>query len=254
MLTDTHCHIHDARFAGDRAETLARARQAGVSTLVTVGCDITTTEQAKVLAQVHPDVFFSSGIHPHEAATLSLKDLEQIKALALHPKCVAIGECGLDYYYNHAPRDMQVALFTAQIQLACQLNKTLILHIREAWAECISILDAYKPHVPVIVHCFTGTRAHAQEFLKLGCFLSIPGIATFKEPGELLEVIKEVPLEHLLIETDAPYLAPIPFRGKRNEPAYVRHVAEKIAQIKQLSVQEIALATTQNAKKAFALF
>jgi TatD DNase family protein len=252
MLIDTHCHIDEARFDNERAAMLARARATGVERFVTIGCDIANSERALGLASVHPDVYFSAGIHPHEAGKAPDDFAAQLKVLAMHPRCVAIGECGLDYYYDNSPKEAQRTVFLAQIALARELAKPLVIHVRDAWDECIDILgrDEYKG-TRAIIHCFTGTKHHAEQFTALGCVLSISGIVTFKDPGELALVAKDMPLEQLLVETDSPYLAPIPHRGKRNEPAYVRVVAEKIAELKGITLDEVIAQTGQNANRIF---
>lgn len=252
MLIDTHCHIDDARYDLERAATLSRARAAGVERMVTIGCDIANSERAMGLASTHPDVYFSAGIHPHEAGKAPAGYAEQLEAIATHPRCVAIGECGLDYYYDKSPREAQHEVFLSQIALAKTLQKPLVIHVRDAWDECIEILKSPEnKEARAIIHCFTGTERHGKAFVELGCLLSISGIVTFKDPGEIAKAVQSTPLEHLLVETDSPYLAPIPHRGKRNEPAFVRVVAEKVAELKGISVEEVIEQTGRNAKRIF---
>lgn len=254
MLIDTHCHLDDKRFDHEREKTLERAREIGVSRFITIGCDIANSVRAMSLAIVHPDVYFSSGIHPHEAAKAPEDFIEQLRAVASHPKCVAIGECGLDYHYNHSPKEAQQHVFKSQIQLAHELKKPLIIHVRDAWEDCIAILKEHKQQrTKTIIHCFTGTLEQAKTMIDLSCVLSISGVVTFKEPGELHEVVTQIPLEHLLVETDSPYLAPIPHRGKRNEPAFVFLVAQKIAELRGILVDEVILQTGKNAQSVFAI-
>jgi TatD DNase family protein len=164
-----------------------------------------------------------------------------------------VGECGLDYYYKHSTPEQQVPVFSAQIELAKKINKALVIHVRDAWDDCAGILEERRPLPQTIIHCFTGTAFHAKRFLTLGCFLSLSGIVTFKEPGELVEVAKITPLDKLLIETDAPYLAPIPHRGKRNEPSFIVETARVIAQVKGLEERELAKTTWDNACRVFGL-
>jgi TatD DNase family protein len=252
MLIDTHCHLDDPKFDEDREAVMARARarDVGVKRFVTIGCDVALSKRARDLAQLYDDVYFSAGIHPHEAAKVDDDYIAQLEELARHAKCVAIGECGLDYYYNHSPRDMQRRVFIEQIELAKRAGKALVIHVRDAWDECIQILNDQKPD-RTIIHCFTGDERHAREFMDLGCYISISGIVTFKTPGALPDVVRKAPIDRLLVETDSPYLAPMPHRGKRNEPSYVRIVAEKLAEIRGISVEELIEQTGENAVRVF---
>ena len=246
MLIDTHCHLEDLA-------VLERAREAGVEKLVNIGCDILSSQQAQKFGAEQDGVFFSAGIHPHEASKVGVDYLEHLRVLAQDPKCVGIGECGLDYYYEHSDRESQKRVFEAQIALAHELQKTLIIHVRDAYEDCLALLARHSLSEGRVIHCFSGNREQAKAFLDLGCYLSISGIVTFKNAEELRQVVRETPLEKLLIETDAPYLAPVPHRGKPNEPAYVRLVAEKIAEIKSLSVGQVIEQTGQNALHVFNL-
>jgi TatD DNase family protein len=254
MLIDTHCHLDDRRFDYERQKTIARAREIGVSRFITIGCDIANSIRAMSISIVHPDVYFSSGIHPHEAAKAPQNFMEQLRIVASHHKCVAIGECGLDYYHNHSPKEAQQRVFKNQIQLAHELKKPLVIHVRDAWEDCLSILEEYKQlRTKTVIHCFTGTLAQAKMMVDLGCVLSISGVVTFKEPGELHKVVTQIPLDHLLVETDSPYLAPVPYRGKRNEPAFVFFVAQKIAELRGILVDEVILQTGKNAQSIFGI-
>lgn len=241
MLIDTHCHLEDW-------VVLERARAAGVAKLINIGCDRETTQKARDFGIHQEDVFFSAGVHPHEASKAEPNYSAWMRELASDPKCVAIGECGLDYYYDHSDRETQKRVFKEQINLARELNKPLIIHVRDAYEDCLSFLS---PSPSIIIHCFSGNRAHAKAFLELGCYLSISGIVTFKNAEELRAVVVETPLEKLLIETDAPYLAPVPYRGKPNEPAYVKLVAEKIAELKNIPLSQVIEQTGQNALRVF---
>jgi TatD DNase family protein len=252
MLIDTHCHLDAARFDEDRAAMIARARAAGVVRMMTIGCSVENSERALGLAKTHADVFCSVGVHPHEAASAAPDFIDALRSLARHPKVRAIGECGLDYYYDHSPRDVQQGVFRAQIVLARELSMPLVIHVRDAWEDCLRILDDERAE-RVLIHCFTGTRENADASIARGYMLSIPGVITFKDPGALHEVVKNAPVERLLVETDSPYLAPMPHRGKRNEPAFVRHVAEKVAELRGLSVDDVVRTTGMNAMRFFAL-
>jgi TatD DNase family protein len=242
MLIDSHCHLEDVA-------VLDRARLAGVEKFINIGCDILSSKQARDFGAQQAGVYFSAGIHPHEASKVEANYLSELRELAQDPKCVGIGECGLDYYYDHSDRVSQKSVFQEQIALASDLNKPLIIHVRDAYEDCLNLLIAGHP---TVIHCFSGNRQHAKAFLDLGCYLSISGIVTFKNAEELRLVVKETPLEKLLIETDAPYLAPIPHRGKPNEPAYVRLVAEKIAEIKVIRVEQVIEQTGRNTLSLFA--
>jgi TatD DNase family protein len=254
---DTHCHIHDARFTGERAAIIESARKAQVKYMVCVGCHLGDIENAQALAQVHHDIYFSAGIHPHDAETAPDNFLTALEGFAKHPRCVAIGECGLDFYYSHSAHDVQKTVFSAQIELAKNMNKALIIHVRDAWELCVDMLTEHKKQLGelprTVIHCFTGSVTQAERFLALGCFISLSGIITFKDPGELIEVAKAIPLDRLLIETDAPYLAPMPHRGKRNEPAFIVETARAIATHRGIDISELAAQTTRNARTVFAI-
>jgi TatD DNase family protein len=251
MLIDTHCHIHDARFDDDRAQVLERARSAGVQTMISIGCDLETTKRAHALSQLHSDIYFSAGFHPHEAKLADENLIETLRAFALKPKCVAIGECGLDYHYDHSPRDIQQKVFAQQVELAGELGKALVVHVRDAFDDCLELLKPMGDRAPVVIHCFTGNVEVAKKMIDRGYYISISGIVTFKDPGELDKVVQQIPIEHLLVETDSPYLAPLPFRGKRNEPSYVVKVAEKVAELRSMTLEEVAPILTLNSKKVF---
>jgi TatD DNase family protein len=251
MLVDTHCHVHDARFDEDREQVLERARAAGVSAMIGIGCDLETTTRAQVLSSIHPDLYFSAGFHPHEAKLAGADFIAELSNFAKDPKCVAIGECGLDYYYDHSPHEIQHEVFAAQARLAAQLKKPLVIHVRDAFDDCLDILKPVHNLGPVVIHCFTGSLEIAKRIVDLGYYISISGIVTFKNPGELDQVVKYAPLERLLVETDSPYLAPLPHRGKRNEPAYVVKVVEKIAELRSIPFEDAAKALTHNARHVF---
>lgn len=230
-MIDSHCHLHDEKYASDLTEVLKRAKDAGVTRFVTIGCDIETTKRAQALAKVLPNVFFSAGYHPHEARFLNDETLLELKKYAVDKKCVAIGETGLDFYYEHSSKEDQERAFRKQIELAKELSLPVVIHLRDAFIQCISILNEHKDYTnKMVIHCFSGTLSEAIALEKLGCYISLSGIVTFKKPGELLEVAKEIPLDKLLIETDCPYLAPHPHRGQRNEPAYLAYTLQAVAQ------------------------
>lgn len=254
MLVDSHCHIDAERFEADRAEMLARARAAGVARFVTIGCDEDNSRRALGLAATHADMYASVGVHPHEAEKASEGFDEVLLSLARHPRAVAIGECGLDYYYDHSPRQRQREVFATQIAVAKQAKKPLVVHVRDAWDECLELLEHEGARdAGGVIHCFSGDWAFGKACLDLGFYLSIPGIVTFKNPGALPEVIDKAPFDRLLVETDSPYLAPAPYRGKRNEPAYVVEVARKVAELKGASYDEVVARTGHNAQALFGI-
>jgi TatD DNase family protein len=254
MLIDSHCHIDAKRFDEDRAAMLARARARGVERLVTVGCDEANSVRALDLARTHDFVYASAGVHPHEAEGASETFEASLRALLAHDKCVAVGECGLDYYYDHSPRERQREVFARQIALAREVNLPLIVHVRDAWEDCLDLLKSEGARdAGGVIHCFSGLVQHARAALELGFHISIPGIVTFKSPGDLPEVVPLVPTDRLLVETDSPYLAPAPHRGKRNEPAYVREVAERVAALRGEDVDATIESTGANARALFGL-
>ena len=254
MLIDTHCHLDAPRFDEDRADVMERARAAGVRRMVTIGCDEESSRRALGLAATHDDVWATVGVHPHEAAAAPEGFDETLEALSRHERCVAIGECGLDYYYDHSPRERQREVFARQVALARRVRKPLVIHVRDAWSATLDVLHAEGARdAGGVIHCFSGSLEDAERSLELGFYLSIPGIVTFKSPGDLPEVVKRVPLDRLLVETDSPYLAPVPYRGKRNEPAYVLEVARKVAELREMPLEELIEATGKNARALFGL-
>jgi TatD DNase family protein len=253
MLIDTHTHLDDARYDADRDAMIQRARQAGVTAFVTIGCDLTTSRSAVTLADRHPDIYASIGVHPHEVKHIGDDWYDELRRLAQHAKVVAYGEIGLDYHYNHSPPKDQRERFREQVQLARDLRLPVVIHTREAQEDTISILKEEKAsEVGGVFHCFSGDAWLAKDALDLGFYLSFSGILTFNNATMLREIAKQTPLDRVLIETDCPYLTPVPHRGKRNEPAFVSHVARQLAEIHpDLSLERIEEATTENAKRLF---
>ena len=250
MLIDTHTHIHGTEFDSDRDLALTRARSAGVEACVAVGTDVEDSRRAIELAGKHSDVVAAVGVHPHEAKTIDDAAYQALDGLAQEPRVVAYGEIGLDYYYEHSPREAQRGHFTGQIAIASRYKLPLIIHTRDAWDDTFAILET-QPHVGGVFHCFTGSLAHAQRAIGCGFFISFSGIVTFAKSHELQEVARRIALDRVLIETDCPFLAPVPYRGRRNEPAYVTEVAKKIAELRGISVEEVARRTTENARRCF---
>lgn len=245
--TDTHCHIHDDKMAVDSAEALARARESGVERFVVIGTDSSTCGMAINIASQHPDVWATVGLHPHDA----VEGVQSIVPYLDSPKVVAVGECGLDYYYEHSPRDVQMAAFAEQIELAKARDLTLVIHTRDAWDDTFEVLDTAGMPANTIIHCFTGGPEEARRCLDRGAFLSFSGIVTFKNAENVREAAKMCPLDRILVETDSPFLAPVPHRGRPNEPAHVGLVGTAIADLRGVDVVEFAAATTANATRAF---
>ncbi|HSB84791.1 MAG TPA: TatD family hydrolase [Ilumatobacteraceae bacterium] len=244
--TDSHCHLYDTR-GMPVDEVIAAAHSAGVSTMINVGCDAATTEQAIALAAAHERIFATAGLHPHEAK----HGVETIVDFVDDPHVIAVGECGLDYYYDHSPRDAQRRAFAAQIQLARQHSLPLIIHTRDAWADTFDILDAEGVPEQTIFHCFTGGADEARQCVDRGAYVSFSGIVSFKTATDLHEAARQCPLERLLAETDSPYLAPVPHRGKTNRPAYVVHVVAALAELRDEDPDQVRAATVANACLAF---
>ena len=254
-LIDTHAHIDGLEFSADFDEILTRAADSGVSTIISVGADIESSRAASKLALAYDQIYCAVGIHPHDAARVNDKCFDIIRQLALeNPKVVAIGEIGLDFYRNHSPRDIQEEVFRRFIRLARQLALPVIIHDRDAHEQVLKILREEKAsEVGGVFHCFSGDLPMARECVEMGFLISIPGTVTFPGNESLREVVRGMKTEHLLLETDCPYLAPVPYRGKRNEPGHVRIVAEKVAELKGLSLEDVGRITTLNAKRLFGI-
>lgn len=254
MLFDTHAHLNAIQYNDDLQEVIDRALEEGVSNIVVVGFDRPTISRAIELAEQYPFIYAAVGWHPVDAIDMTEEDLQMIEQLAAHPKVVALGEMGLDYYWDKSPKEVQKEVFRKQIALAKKVKLPIIIHNREATADIIEILrEENASEVGGIMHCFTGSVEVAKQCIDMNFYISFGGPVTFKNARKPKEVAKEIPLEHLLIETDCPYLTPHPFRGKRNEPSYVKYVAEAIAELKGVSFEEVAQKTSDNAKKLFGI-
>jgi TatD DNase family protein len=248
MLVDSHCHLDFPEFAPELADVVARAEAVGVGTCVSIGTTLVGFPRVREVAEQFPNVFCSVGVHPHDAAKEPLQNATPLIERAQHRKVVGIGESGLDYYYGHSPREDQIANFRAHIAAARETGLPLIVHTRDAEDDTISILseEVEQGAFTGLIHCFTGTQKLADAALALGFFISASGIMTFRKSDELRAVLKTVPLGRLLVETDAPFLAPMPHRGKRNEPAFVAHTAKMLAELKGVPTETLAHATTEN--------
>ena len=251
-LTDSHAHIYGKEYSADFNEMLARAAAAGVNTIIAVGADLESSRLAVELAEAYGNIYAAVGIHPHDAAGVTDNDYAAIEALANSKRVIAIGEIGLDFYRDRSPRPEQEEVFRRFIGLAKKLAKPIIVHDRDAHERIMAILEEERAaEIGGVLHCFSGDAAMAQKCIDMGFYISIPGTVTYANNRQLQEVVSSVKIEHMLIETDAPYLTPVPHRGKRNEPAYVRLTAEKVAQLKGLSLADVARITSRNTARLF---
>lgn len=254
MLIDTHAHLDMPEFETDLPQVIQRATEAGVTTIMTVGIDPPSCRRALEITEAYPHIFAIVGVHPHNAAEIGHRDLDDLQDIAHHPKVKAWGEIGLDFYRNLSPRAIQQERFRQQIQIAKKLKLPVVIHSRSATQETIACLQEERAQeVGGIIHCFSGDAKTAKRYLEMGFVISIPGVITFTKAQGLREVVKVLPSEGIIIETDAPFLAPLPHRGKRNEPAYVRITAEAIARTRGQELTEVAAFTTTNARRVFNL-
>jgi TatD DNase family protein len=251
MLVDSHCHLDFPDFAPEREAVITRAFAAGIGTILTICTRLDQFAGVEAIAESNPRIWCSVGAHPHEAADHAGLLTGRLVALAAHPRVVGIGETGLDFHYDLSPREVQEHVFRTHIAASRATGLPLIIHAREADDEIAAILAAEKPP-PGVLHCFTGGRALAEAALALGFYISISGIVTFRNAENLRAIVRDLPLDRLLIETDAPYLAPVPYRGKRNEPAFVTATAAAVAVLRQIEPETLAVATTENFFRLFA--
>ena len=253
MLVDSHCHLDFPEFAPELDAIVARARAAGIGRMVTISTRVRKLPQVLAVAEKYPDIFCSVGTHPHNAHEELDIDTAQLIALSKHPKIVAIGEAGLDYHYDKSPRDAQEAGFRQHIAAARQTGLPLVIHAREADADMARILveETEKGAFPAVLHCYTGGRDLAFEAIELGIYIGFTGIMTFKNGQDLRDLAADLPAHRILVETDAPFLAPLPYRGKRNEPSYVVETAKVLAQVRGVDADEIARQTTENFFRLF---
>lgn len=253
MLIDSHCHLNMKEFADDLPEVIARAKAAGVGLMQTICTRKSDFPDILEIVEKYPEIYASFGIHPHEVEKDGVLSVDEIVVSAGHPKVIGIGETGLDYYYEHSNRDLQKASFINHIRASSKANLPVIVHSRSADDDSIEILTSEMKQNPFpgLIHCFSSTKYLAEKSLDIGLYISLAGIITFKNAEDIRNTLKYIPLDRILIETDAPYLAPIPMRGKRNEPAFVKHVAICIAEVKNISYEEVCEVTTANFKKLF---
>lgn len=254
MLIDSHCHLDFPDFADDQAGVMARARAAGVGRMITISTRVDRYDAYRTVAETHADVAFTVGTHPHQAHDSPEASVEQLVTLAKHPKCVGIGEAGLDYHYDKAPRDVAARVFRTHIAAARISGLPLVIHARDADADVAAILEDEmgKGAFRAVLHCFTASRALAETGIRLGLYVSFSGVLTFKNSTELRAIARDLPADRLLVETDAPFLAPPPHRGKRNEPAFVVETARVLAETRGVAFDEIARLTTENVLSLFA--
>jgi TatD DNase family protein len=254
MLIDTHAHLDMRDFSGDRDDVIQRAREAGVEYIVTIGTTVESSRDAVLLADKYDFIYAAIGIHPHEVKDILHPAYDILRHFAQHKKVVAYGEVGLDYHYEHSPRTDQKRKFRDMLREARELDLPVIIHDRDAHEDTLQILsEEWSPDLGGVMHCFSGDIEMAKKLIEMGFSISVAGPVTFPKAESLREVVRQIPIEHMLIETDSPYLAPQPMRGKRNEPAYVRHTAEAIAAIKGLSFDDVARITSFNAMQLFGI-
>lgn len=253
-LIDTHAHLDFPEFGPDLGFFLDRAIEKGVGEIVTIGIDLASSRKAAELAETHSQIYAAVGIHPHDSFDLDDGILNELRALTLRPRVVACGEMGLDYYRNYRPGDIQRRCFEQQLELACEVRLPAVFHVRDAHDAFFRIVERFAHRLEGgILHCFSGDWEVAQRCLDMGFYLSVPGTVTYPKSNVQQEVVRRAPFDRLLVETDAPYLAPVPFRGKTNEPSYVVYTAAKVAELRGCSLHEAAAQTTRNAREAFRL-
>ena len=263
MFIDSHCHLDDPRFDSDREQVISRAKEAGIAKILCIGTGDGpgTLDCAAKIAEQHDFIYATVGIHPHEAQLAKDSDFVELEQLARRPKVIALGEIGLDYYYDHSPRDVQKNVFIRQMELARVAKLPIVIHCRpsdhseNAWEDCLALIEQHwKPSgLGGILHCFTSTWTHAKRALDMGFMISFAGNVSFPKAQQIRDSAKEVPLDRMLIETDAPFLAPLPYRGKRNEPAYVKETARHIAELRGLSAEQVGTETTNSFHRFFSL-
>lgn len=252
MFFDTHAHYDDPAFDGDREELLPELYSSGVELIIDPGCDVKSSEAAIALAEKYSFVYTAVGIHPEELSNMADADLEHIRSLAAHGRCVAIGEIGLDYYWDASRREEQKHLFSQQLELALELDLPVIIHDREAHADSMEIICRY-PELRGVFHCYSGSVEMAKELLKRGWYLGFDGPLTYKNARRTVETLEICPLDRVLIETDSPYLAPVPMRGKRNDSRNLKFICERLAEIKNISPEDAAQITLENGRRLFGI-
>ncbi len=254
MLFDTHCHINDEAYSGDREDMVQRAFAAGVGLMMCPGTDVRTSAEAVALSRTYPQVYAAVGIHPEDAASATPEGFDQIRRwVQTEPKVVAIGEVGLDYHWPEPSHDIQQAVFIEQVKMAAALDVPLDIHDREAHGDTMDILRKYGDGVRGVFHCYSGSLEMARELIKMGFYIGFTGTMVFPKSAKLKRIVSELPMDRILIETDCPYLTPPPYRGRRNEPAYVRYVAAEIARLRGMDDAAVQQATLENGCRIFGI-
>lgn len=252
-IVDSHCHIDDERFDSDREELISLFEENEIDFLIDPASDVNSGRKILELVKKYDKIYGAVGIHPHEVEGITQKQLDEIYEMSFAKKIVAIGEIGLDYYYDNSPKDKQKEIFRKQMEIAKKRKLPVIIHTRDAMGDTYDILSEFRGEVIGVMHCYTGSLEMAKRFMELGYYISISGAVTFKNAVNVREMTKEIPLDNLLVETDSPYLTPEPHRGKRNEPKFVRLVAEKIAELKNMEVNDLIYNTNSNARNLFSI-
>lgn len=252
MLIDSHAHLEMKEFDSDRREVIERARQAGIDCIVTVGTNLSLSRKALSIACQYENIYATVGVHPHDVSAVCDKTFDELKVLAKDPKVVAYGEIGLDYFRNLSPREKQIEMFGRQLELAAELKLPVIIHDRDAHEETLSLIKSSGVRRGVF-HCFSGDWAMARQCIDLGFYISVPGVVTFDKSKVLQEVVRQAPIDSIFLETDCPYLAPVPHRGKRNEPSFIIHTAKKVSEIKGMTWEDVAQTAARNTRKLFGL-
>ncbi len=250
-LFDTHAHLNDEAFDADREAVIESLAEYGVVRVIDVACDVRTVDKTIELLEKYPFIYGTAGMHPHDASAMDNALMDRLKQVLSHKKMLALGEIGLDYHYDFSPREVQRKWFAEQLELARELDMPVTLHIREAFGDCMDILKAHKNGLRGVMHCYSGSVETAYECLDLGLAFSFGGAVTFKNAKKPIEVIEKLPLESILLETDCPYMTPVPYRGRRNDPSFIGLVAERIAEVKGMSAEELSEITFENANRVF---
>ncbi|NLP47147.1 MAG: TatD family hydrolase [Epulopiscium sp.] len=255
MYFESHAHYDDEAYNEDRHELLMKIKEAGVGYIINAGADIVSSKRGIQLTKEYDFIYAAVGVHPHSVQDLQDADIEELRQMTAEPKVVAIGEIGLDYYYEHSSKDIQKRWFDKQIQLAKETNLPIIIHSREAAQDTFEMVQSHYKTLSKrgVIHCYSGSVEMAKEYIKMGFYIGVGGVLTFKNAKRMVEVVEEIPLEHILIETDAPYLTPVPHRGKRNDSTYLVYIVQAIADLKNLTVEEVVKQTAHNGKKLFSL-
>ncbi len=251
MIFDTHAHYDDGQFDEDRAELLASMAENGVGTIVNVSASYASCERVTDMVRDYPFLYAAVGVHPDEVGDLNEESFARMKALFTREKVVAVGEIGLDYYWEKESHEIQKKWFIRQLELAGELGLPVVIHSREAAADTMEIMKRYAKGLKGVIHCYSYSREMAKEYVKMGFYIGVGGVVTFKNARKLKETVEEIPLASIVLETDCPYLAPVPYRGKRNHSAYIRYVAEEVARLKGLSCEEVIRQTEKNAKELY---